>query len=126
MTLQNLGLVTEDEGDYPLARSLYEESVGLARQVKDRWTLAFLLEDFASLAVARGDLERGAVLSGAAAALRVEIGSSVPPAVQPRVDHVVRLARDGLGAAAFRNAWTEGQAMTLEQAIAHALEEGGS
>jgi predicted ATPase/DNA-binding XRE family transcriptional regulator len=126
LTLRNLGLVAEDEGDYPRARSLYEESVGLARQVRDSWSLAFILEAFASLAVARGAFGRGAVLSGAAAALREKIGSSVPPAVQPRVDRVVRLAREGLGAAAFRNAWTEGQAMTLEQAIAHALEEGGS
>jgi non-specific serine/threonine protein kinase len=123
VTLHNLGLVAEDEGDYPRARSLYEEGVALMWQLKDRWHLAFLLEAFASLAVARGAFERGAVLGGAAAALRQEMGSSVPPSVQPRVDRAVRLAREGLGEAGFGKAWAEGQAMTMEQAVPYALEE---
>jgi predicted ATPase/DNA-binding XRE family transcriptional regulator len=125
-TLFNLGLVAADEGDYPRAQSLYRESVGLLRQVHDPWMQAFVLEAFASLAVARGDVDRGAVLSGAAAALRHEIGSSVPPAMQPQVDRAVRLAQEGLGEGAFAEAWAEGQAMTLEQAVAFALEEDAS
>jgi predicted ATPase len=122
-TLLSLGLVAEDQGDYPRAQSLYQESVALLRLVNDRWHLAFLFEAFASLAVARGDLDRGAVLSGVASALRRQIGSSVPRSVQPQVDRAVRLAREGLGEAAFGKAWAQGQAMTLEQAIAYALEE---
>jgi non-specific serine/threonine protein kinase len=120
--LFNLGLVAEDEGDYSRAQSLYEESVEFARQAKDRWALAFLLEAFASLAIARRQGRRGALLSGAAAALRQQIGSLVPPSMRPRLERTLRLAREGLGEAAFGKAWAEGQAMSLEQAIQYALE----
>jgi tetratricopeptide (TPR) repeat protein len=122
-TLLNLGLVAEDLGDYPRAQSLYEQSAPLMRQVNDRWHLAFLLEAFASLCVARGRFRRGALLSGAATTLREQIGSTVPPSMQPRVDRTLELARDGLSDDAFAQAWAAGQAMTLDEAIAYALEE---
>jgi predicted ATPase/transcriptional regulator with XRE-family HTH domain len=122
ITLFHLGLVAEEQGDYSREQSLYEQSVGFLQQVKDRRELAFLLDGFASLSVARSQYRRGAVLSGAATALRQQIGSAVPPPMQPRVDRTLRLARDGLGEAAFAQALAEGQAMTLEEAIAYALE----
>jgi predicted ATPase/DNA-binding XRE family transcriptional regulator len=121
--LFNLGLVAEDMGDYLGARGLYEESIRLTREVQDRWTLAFLLDAFASVAATIGQTRRGAVLGGAAARLRQQIGSSIPPAVRPRVERVVRLARDSLGDEGFTEAWAEGEAMTLDQAIAYALED---
>jgi len=39
-------------------------------------------------------------------------------------DHAVARVRAALGEQAFETAWTEGRALTLEQAIAYALEEG--
>jgi hypothetical protein len=54
--------------------------------------------------------------------LRQQIGSTVPPAMQPQVDRALRLAREGLGEAAFAEAFAEGQAMALDEAIAYAVE----
>ena len=40
-------------------------------------------------------------------------------------DDTVAAARSGLGDGAFDAAWAEGQAMTLKQAVAYALDETG-
>jgi predicted ATPase/transcriptional regulator with XRE-family HTH domain len=123
IVLFHLGLVAANEGDDAGAQSLYEQSVALMRQVKDKFHQAFLLEAFANLSVGQGRLRRGAHLSGAADALRQQIGSTVPPWAQPGLDRTLRLAREGLGEDAFGQAWAEGTAMTLEQAISYALED---
>jgi predicted ATPase/transcriptional regulator with XRE-family HTH domain len=123
IVLFHLGLVAANEGDDAGAQSLYEQSVALMRQVKDKFHQAFLLEAFANLSVGQGRLRRGAHLSGAADALRQQIGSTVPPWAQPGLDRTLRLAREGLGEDAFGQAWAEGKAMTLEQAISYALED---
>jgi non-specific serine/threonine protein kinase len=121
-TLFNLGLVVADEGDHAQARSLYVESAATLQSIQDRQNQAFLLEAFASLAVAGGQPRRGAVLAGAATALRQLIGSPVPPMMRPRLDRTRRLAREGLGEEAFGQASAEGRAMTPERAVAYALE----
>ena len=61
---------------------------------------------------------------GAASALRDAIGSSLPPDEREEYDRQVVFARQALGDETFSAAWTQGRAMTLEQAIQFALEEG--
>jgi non-specific serine/threonine protein kinase len=123
--LFNLGLVAEDEGNYRQAQGLYDESVSLLRQAKDRFHLAFLLEAFASLFVARGQCRRGVVLGGAAAALREQLGSNIPPSMRPGAERTARLARHALGEEGFAQAWAAGRGMTLERAIDYALDADG-
>jgi hypothetical protein len=45
------------------------------------------------------------------------------PADREALDQAVALARAGLEEVAAAAAWAEGQAMTLEQAVAYALED---
>ena len=65
-----------------------------------------------------------------AAAQRLRDTSDAPPAVyvlyydQAVVDRHVAALRTALGEAAFGAAWAAGQALTREQAIAEALDEG--
>jgi hypothetical protein len=47
----------------------------------------------------------------------------VPPVARHDYDRDVAVARAQLGETAFAAAWAEGRAMTLEQAVAYALEE---
>lgn len=63
-------------------------------------------------------------LWGAAEALREEIGCPLPQCLREEYNRNVAVARQTLGAEAFSAAWIEGHAMTLEQAVAYALEEG--
>ena len=68
-------------------------------------------------------MERAARLCGAAAALRVAIGAPLHPTERADYERTVAALRVALGDAAYEAAWAQGQALTLEQAIALALEE---
>jgi hypothetical protein len=55
--------------------------------------------------------------------VRETIGSPLAPFDQAGYEHDVARARSALEEMAWEAAWTEGQAMTLEQAVAYALED---
>jgi hypothetical protein len=60
---------------------------------------------------------------GAAAALRISIGSVIDPADQAEYENKLTTLRTQLGVSRFGTFWDEGHALTLEQAIRHALEK---
>ncbi len=59
-------------------------------------------------------------LLGAASALRSGHGTPVPPSEQADNERTTALAGRALGDEAFASAWTRGQALSLEQAMAEA------
>ena len=67
--------------------------------------------------------ERAARLWGAAERLRQAIGCRTAPAARATYERAMAVVRAQLGDDAFAAAWAEGQAMTLEQAIAEALDD---
>jgi hypothetical protein len=69
-----------------------------------------------------GSLERAAWLCGAAGGLRTAIGAPLPPAERALYERAVADARAALGDDAFAVAWAHGHALSLERAIAEALE----
>ena len=75
------------------------------------------------LEVARGAPARGVTLLGAGADGEGLIGTVHVPEVRAEAPGFLERARQTLGEAAYAAAWAEGQAMTLEQAVAYALEE---
>jgi hypothetical protein len=62
-------------------------------------------------------------LSGAAETLRETFGISLHPAERVSHDQAMAAVRTGLGEAGFVAAWAEGRALSLEKAVALALEE---
>ncbi|MDQ4077920.1 MAG: tetratricopeptide repeat protein [Chloroflexota bacterium] len=122
VTLHILGTIAGDQGDYDRARFLLEESLALRQEMGDKHGLADSLEGFAQLMVATGKPQRGVRLCGAAEIIRETIGA--PPQEAERVHHerYVAVARAQLDESTFATLWTEGRAMTLEQAIAYALD----
>ncbi len=122
LSLNNLGSVVLKQGDYGGARVLYEESLTIARELGAKEVIAYGLEAFASVAIHETDEERGARLWGAAAALRETIGSPLSPADREKQGREMTAVRERMGADAFAEAWAQGRAMTMEQAIEYALE----
>jgi hypothetical protein len=61
-------------------------------------------------------------LFGAEEALREAIGAHLSPGDRPDYDRNVAIACAAMSKEAFEAAWQEGRAMTLQQAIAYALE----
>jgi non-specific serine/threonine protein kinase len=122
-SLRGLAEVAHEQGDPAAARGLYREAVAILRDLGDRTELAAVLEGFAALAAGAARPEQAVRLAGAAAALRSALGTRPSRTRQAEVDRWLEPARSDLSDPAFDAAWAAGQAMTLEQAVADALEE---
>jgi hypothetical protein len=68
------------------------------------------------------DPRRATQLFAAAAALRAAMGVALAPAERTRIERALEAARRTLSPEDFTAAWAAGEAMTLERAIAYALE----
>jgi hypothetical protein len=64
-------------------------------------------------------------LLGAATTVRETLGAPLPASERAEYEQAVAPTRAALGEAAWAAAFAEGQALTLEQAIAEALSESG-
>ena len=127
--------VALDQGTTEGVPALLEESLRLLGELGDRRNAAYLLEGWASLAAAlssaqpkdqhgsRERAQRAARLFGAAGAVRTASGIPLPPVDRWWYERYLATARAQLDERSWEAAWAEGQAMTLEQAIAYALEE---
>jgi tetratricopeptide (TPR) repeat protein len=121
--LENLGNVAYDQGEHASARTLHVESLTMRHQLGDRLGIVISLERLAAVAAALGGALRAARIWGAAERLRAEIGSPLQPKDEVQHDQIVAATRAASGnEAAFDNACVEGRALTVEQAIACALE----
>ena len=123
--LGGLGRVAQAQGDHERAVSLFRESLLLSRTLGGRWQSAHVLAGVAGVFGSYGQPVRAARLFGAAAALREAVGIPLPPVARPEYERDVAAARARLNETTWATAWAEGRAMTLEQAIAYALEEPG-
>src|SRR5262249_28368911 len=124
--LRNLGKVARRQGERAQAEALQREALALFRELGDPLRSAEGLELLASTAGATGQWGRAARLLGAAAALREPLDT--PPLAQDRADveEAVAPARAALGEDAWAAAFALGQALSLEGAIAYALEPDGT
>lgn len=120
--LNLLGTVSWSQGDDTTAQALYKEGLALKRDIGDQPGIAQSLVGVASVAARVGQAERAARLAGAAHALFERIGAKLESMERAVYDAAVATARAGLSEAAFAAAWNEGQTMTLEEAVAYALQ----
>jgi predicted ATPase/class 3 adenylate cyclase len=120
MALVNMGFIACSQDDYPSAKAYVAESLAIRQELGDKRGIAYALEGFAWLAAAQGHGARAARLFGAADALRDALGAPLPPADRPNYDRLIGAARSAIGEDQFSAAWSEGRAMTLEQAVREA------
>jgi predicted ATPase/class 3 adenylate cyclase/Tfp pilus assembly protein PilF len=121
--LDNLGDVASNEGEYRTAHSYYEQSLTLMKELGDKKGVATALASLGRLAgeAKPGDAERGGKLLGAAEGILEAIGGVLDPGEQQRHEQGTEAIRSQLGDEAFKAAYAEGQAMSLEAAIEYAL-----
>jgi predicted ATPase/transcriptional regulator with XRE-family HTH domain len=117
-----LGCVALAAGNYREARALYREALATARDADDQTQAGLLLTDLASLAAAQGRPEVAVRLAGAAAAQRAGFGAPFAGTWTTWFARWLEPAQQMLSEGARAVAWGEGQAMTLEQAVAHAVD----
>jgi tetratricopeptide (TPR) repeat protein len=125
MAWANGGLadVARLRGDYKRATEMFKESLSLYQSSGDKFRPPFTLEALALVAVALGDAKRAARLWGAASAWREAINQPLWLTYQRDYAASMTQARTQLGEEVYASAWSEGHAMSPEQAIALAFEE---
>jgi tetratricopeptide (TPR) repeat protein len=124
--LLDLARVARVQGDHDMAARRFAESLLLCQDVEDAKGTLHCLEGLAGMAAASRQPERAARLFGAATTLRESAGIPLPPVNRADYDRDVVVARAQLDEPTFAAAWADGQQMTLEQAIAEALDRGNA
>jgi tetratricopeptide (TPR) repeat protein len=122
-SLGGLADVARLRGDYKRATAMFKEALSLFQSSGDKIGPPFALEALGLIAVALGDAKRAARLWGAASAWREAINEPLALVYQRDYAASITQARTQLGEEVYESAWSEGHAMSSEQAIALAFEE---
>jgi tetratricopeptide (TPR) repeat protein len=128
-----LSVIARAEGELPRAAYLEAQALVRLHEIGDRVTVAECLETLADLAGAQARdtaLEaapgepyetRAARLCGAADALRAAIGAPIDMEARRPYLHTNAAIRTRLSEPRLTSAWAEGQAMSLDEAVAYAV-----
>jgi tetratricopeptide (TPR) repeat protein len=122
--LCNLGWIALLQDDLGRAADFYRESLSLSWEIGLNPIVQSALEGFACVAGARGETERAARLWGAAQTLHETKGIPRDTDFLAEADARISAVRSDMGEEAWEEAWNRGQAMTLDEAVSYALEEG--
>ena len=119
----HLGYVALGAGNLHEARDILEETVRDFQKDGSLMGVVFTLEGMAGLFVAIQKPAIAARLIGWANATREKTGDPRPRLEQADVDQIIAVCPDKMGEVAFSDAYEEGQKMTLDEAVAYALNE---
>jgi predicted ATPase len=119
-----LGYVALREGNAAEAHRILVEIIENFYKDQNKSGLAFVLEKMASLYVVIDKPEYAARLIGWSDTTRKEIGNPRPRIEQADLDRDIATIIAKIGSLAFEEAYTVGQAMKLDEAVAFALMEG--
>ncbi len=122
-TLFALGHMRFEEGDVAGAEALYREGLALIREMPLRTVVTIGLDGLAMVAAATRQPLRAARLWGATEALRDVTSEARWPVFQRAYDRTLAAARAEISDAEWAAAWAAGRALTVEQAVAEALED---
>ena len=110
------------EGHHDKAESMYRETILEWQRLGHRAAVANQLECFAFIAKVNEQPERAIKLLGAAERLREIIQIDMSPMERVEYEREAGELRARMSEKEFNIQWLEGRAMTMEQAIAYALE----
>ena len=119
--LCDLARLSAAQSKHQDAERLYCESIRMFQDLGHKRGIARVLECFSITAAAQSRPEQSLRLAGAAAALRMHIGSPLIPAEQSRLDKQLESARNMLTNAAGLEAWSSGWEMSVQEAVDEAL-----
>ncbi|MGI8855286.1 MAG: hypothetical protein ACR2JW_06020 [Thermomicrobiales bacterium] len=111
-----------DRGDVALAAARYQECLALISEFGPRVEIAWALEGCALLHAMHGEAARAFRVLGAASALRETIGAPLPPIWHATIQRRLVPARTEIGEAGEAAATEIGHTLSLEEAIAQAVE----
>jgi tetratricopeptide (TPR) repeat protein len=125
--LHYMGRVGYLQVDFTSARRFNREALLIFHELADRSDMARgvarCLSFVALIAVAQKQMKRAACLFGASEKLYAPLRFEMSAKERDEHDQAIAIARAALGGAAFTETWEEGRKLTLEEAVACALEE---
>ncbi|HXD09894.1 MAG TPA: AAA family ATPase, partial [Anaerolineales bacterium] len=110
------------QGDIQKARALFKDNIKIISEASLTIPLVYAIEGLASLHVNQNQPERAARLFAWTDAMREKIGDHRPPVEQASVEKDLAVIHSKLNDDEFAKLSAEGRTMTVEQAIALALE----
>jgi predicted ATPase/DNA-binding XRE family transcriptional regulator len=123
VVLHNLGYVVQAQGEWRLAAAYLRNSLALFQDLSDKEGIAWCLAGLAGVAQMQGQWERAARLLGAADGLLAAMSLSFGPADGVEHDRILAATRAMLDEYRFSATWSQGRALTLDEAVAYALED---
>ncbi len=120
--LYNLGQVALHQGNHAKAVALFQENIRIGQKLENKWMIAHGLAALVGAAGLSADPARAARLSGAAEALLTSIGAQMDLADRVEYERHLAETRKQLEEKTFTAARAGGSAMTMEEAVAYALE----
>ena len=120
-SIHTLGLVSLNLGDVERARACWNEAIALFLAAGDVPGMVLQLDNLSVLARTDGDFQRAGRLWAAASAHQVSSGTGLGRLLR---EEEGRTGREGLNDDEAAQVWAEGHAMSLEQAVAYAMETG--
>jgi tetratricopeptide (TPR) repeat protein len=123
VVLHNLGYVALAQGEWRKAVTHFEKSLDLSQDLSDKEGIAWCSAGLAGVAQAQAQWESAARLLGAADGLLTAMTLSLGPADRLEHERMVAAVRAQLEEAAFADAWAKGRRMTLDEAVAYALQD---
>jgi non-specific serine/threonine protein kinase len=127
--LVRLGQITRVQGDFAQAHAHLAEGLALARRVGDNWGVTMAMAGMGALAVAQGSPASGARLLGATEARLGEFGAHFWPLDRVEFERTFETLQALLTPDVLKANLSAGRALSLDQALAYALElanAGGS
>jgi non-specific serine/threonine protein kinase len=123
VVLGSLGWVALRQRNFVRTRELLGESLSIRMETGDQGGMTWCLEKLAEAAHRQGRPATAAKIYGAAATLRASMGSAIDLADRAEYERILAELRATLGDNAFTAAWTQGEALSLREAIDVALAE---
>jgi tetratricopeptide (TPR) repeat protein len=120
--MARLGYVELRDGNISESRQIFGETIKNFHEDRNTIGVVFALEGMASLNITVGKTDQAAQLIGWADATREAIGEPHQSLEQADADRDIAAVVTRIGNAAFQDAYDKGRAMTLDEAVAYALD----
>jgi len=121
ISLDQLAQYMFDEGRAEDALSMLKQSLRVRQDLGDHPMIAENLDRLAHLLANTGQAAAAARLFSRSEALREQIGSKSTPTIAKRNDETLATIRGHIGDEGLADAWGQGRALTLDEAVAFAL-----
>jgi predicted ATPase/DNA-binding CsgD family transcriptional regulator len=119
----NLAFLAQHEGNHATALDLTQRALHMARDTDNRKEMAWCLSIVAGSIAALGQPQRAAHLLGMSESFLERLGAFNLPADKQEFDRIRAEVCAQLGESAFQSALEDGRKLSLEQAVAYALDE---